>query len=295
METFDKSNINKISKEYQDELDAKRLEKEQTVQFRLLDGKLNPDPEERRKEGKEFIWKQSECIVGRDRIKDPHSGKIVDIAVPRSVDENGKVVVDKLYVPARDTNGFITIVGGNVAQERWYEFLLICNENESNPHRNKDIKAKFKLIDAAKESKEQNQRDDLLTEMLVLVKTLSKAERQEIASAYGWDRNSDDEVITKRLREIVKKDAEGFSKIVGNKIDLSLKALLNEALADGIITYAPLENKYTFSKTNEVIRSFVRSESEEPIDQLLEWVKTSSQGKAVQNNIKKLLKSATTE
>lgn len=295
METFDKSNINKISKELQEELDTKRLEKGQTVQFRLLDSKLNPDPVERRKEGKEFIWKQSECIVGKDRIKDPYSGKIVDIAVVRNVDENGKVAVDKLYVPARDTNGFITIVGGNTEQERWYEFLLICNENESNPNRSKDVKAKFKLIDAAKESKEQNRADDILTEMLVLVKSLSKAERQEIAAAYGWDRHTDDEVITQRLREIVKKDPEGFSKIVGNKYDLSVRAIISDALAENVVTYAPLENKFTFTKTNEVICTLTRSETAEPNDQFLEWIKTHNSGKAVLNNIKKLLKSTPSE
>lgn len=293
MQTFDKSDVNRISEEYQQELKEKRLAIGQMVQFRLLSGVLNPDLEERRK--KETLWAQSVCIVGADRIRDPFSGKLVDIAVVKSIDKEGNVLPEKLYVPARDTNGFIIIVGGNVSQEKFYEFLLVCNENESNPHRDKNIQAKFKLIDAAKESKEKNKHLDTLTEMLQLVKDFSKAEKQEVASAYGWDRNSDEEVITLRLREIVVKDPEGFKKIVGNKIDLSLKSILNEALSEDIITYAPLENKYTFTKTNEVICTLVRSESTESIDQLLEWVKTSPQGKAVQNNIKKLLKSSATE
>ena len=296
MERFEKSNINKISEEYQAELDAKRLEVGQTVQFRFLDSKLNPDPEERRKEGKEFIWKQSDCIVGKDTIKDPHSGKIVDIAVVKEVDHDGKVTVDKLYVPVRDTNGFIVIVGGNPGQEKWYEFLLACNQNESNPHRNKNIKAKFKLIDAAKESKEKNRQFDVLTDMLQLVKDLSKAEMMEIASAYGWDRHSEEDVIKQRLREIVVKDAEGFKKIVGNKSDLSIKAIINEALSDNVVTYAPLENKYTFTKTDEVICTLTRSESVDSKDQFLEWLKTNNAGKAVLKNIKtQLSKSATTE
>lgn len=296
METFDKSNINKISAEYKAELDAKRLQVGETVQFRFLDSKLNPDPEERRKEGKEFIWKQSDCIVGKDTIKDPFSGNIVDIGVVKEVDKEGRIIPDKLYVPLRDTNGFITIVGGNTEQEKWYEFLLACNENESNPHRNKNIKAKFKLIDAVKESKEKNKHFDTLTDMLQYVKDLSKSEKMELASAYGWDRNSDEDVISQRLREIVVKDAEGFKKIVGNKADLSIRAIINEALAENVITYAPLENKYTFTKTSEVICNLTRSESVEPVDQLLEWIKTNNLGKAVLKNIKtQLSKSAATE
>jgi hypothetical protein len=295
METFDNSNINKISEKYQEELDAKRLTNGQVVQFRLLDGVLNPDPDERRKEGKEIIWKQVDFIRGKDTIRDPYNGKLVDIGVVVEIDEKGKAVCDQWTIMPKDSNGYITIVGGNVEQERFYEYMLICNQNESNPHRDKNIKPKFKLIDAAKESKEQNRMDDLLTDMLLLVRTLSKSERQEIASAYGWDRNSGDEVITKRLREIVKKDPAGFAKVVGNKNDLSIKATLNEALSEGIITFAPLENKYTFSKTNEVICTLTRSESVESIDQLLEWAKTHNSGKAVINNIKKLLKSSTTE
>ena len=296
MQTFDNSNINKISKEYQDELDQKRLSPGQVVQFRLLDGVLNPDPDERRKEGKEIIWKQVDFIRGQDTIKDPYSGKIVDIGVVKEVDEKGKPTFFEWSFSPKDSNGFITIVGGNIELERWYEFMLITNRNESNPHRDKNIKAKFKLIDAAKESKEQNRKDDLLTEMLVLVKSLSKSERQEIAAAYNWDRHSEDEVITQRLREIVKKDPEGFSKIVGNKYDLSVRAIINDALAEGVVTYAPLENKYTFTKTDEVICTLTRSESVDSKDQFLEWLKTNNAGKAVLKNIKtQLSKSAATE
>lgn len=294
MQTFDKSDINRISKEYQDELNGKRLAIGQVVQFRLLSGKLNPDVEERRK--RETLWVQSDCIVGKDRIRDPFSEKLVDIAVVKSIDKEGNVVPEKLYIPARDTNGFITIVGGNVSQEKFYEFLLICNENESNLHRDKNIQAKFKLIDAAKESKEKNRQFDVLTDMLQLVKDLSKAEMVEIASAYGWDRHSDEDVIKQRLREIVVKDAEGFKKIVGNKSDLSIKAIINEALSDNVVTYAPLENKYTFTKTDEVICTLTRSESVDSKDQFLEWLKTNNAGKAVLKNIKtQLSKSATTE
>jgi hypothetical protein len=290
MQTFTNSDVNQISDEYKALLKEKKLAVGQVVQFRLLSGKLNPDPEERRK--REMLWVQSDCIVGSDRIRDPFSGDLIDIAVVKNIDSEGNVVPEKLYVPARDTNGFITIVGGNVKQERWYEFLLICNQNASNPHRDKEVVAKFKLIDAAKDSKEQRKVQNTLREMLVLVNDLSKSERQEIAAAYGWDRNSEDDVIATRLNEIVMKDPEGFSKIVGNKIDLSIKAIINDALTENIITYAPLENKYTFTKTNEVICTLTRSESVEPKDQFLEWLKTNTAGKAVLNNIKKLLKSS---
>lgn len=292
MQTFDNSNINKISAEYQAELEEKKLADKQVVQFRLLDGVLNPDPDERRKEGKEIIWKQVDFIRGKDTIKDPYSGKLVDIGVVKELDDNGKAICDQWTIMPKDSNGFITIVGGNVEHEKWYEFMLISNQNESNPHRDKNIKPKYKLIDAAKESKEQNKRDDLLTDMLVLVKTFSKSERQEVAAAYGWDRHCEDEVITQRLRDIVKKDPEGFSKIVGNKIDLSMRAIIHDAITENVITYAPLENKYTFTKTNEVICTLTRSESVEPKDQFLEWLKTNTAGKAVLNNIKKLLKSS---
>ena len=296
MQTFDNSNINKISGEYQKELDDKRLMPGQVAQFRLLDGVLNPDPEERRKEGKEIIWKQVSFIKGQDRIRDPHSGKVVDIGVVKQVDEKGKATFDEWVFSPRDSNGFITLVGGNLRHEMWYEFMLIKNENQSNPHRDKNIKVKFKLIDAAKESKEQNRKDDLLTDMLVLVKSFSKSERQEVAAAYGWDRHSEDEVITQRLREIAKKDPEGFSKIVGNKYDLSVRAIINDALAENVVTYAPLENKYTFTKTEEVICTLTRSESVEPKDQFLEWLKTHNSGKAVIKNIKtQLSKSTSTE
>ena len=292
METFDNLNINKISKEYQDELDAKQLEVGQVVQFKLLDGVLNPDPDERRKEGKEIIWKMVDFIRGQDRIKDPYTKKTVDIGVVKEIDDKGKAVCDQWTIMPRDSNGYITIVGGNVEQERWYEYMLICNENESNPHRDKNVKAKFKLVDAEKESKEKSRQYDLLTEMLVFVRDLSKAEKMEVAGAYGWDRNSSEEIITTRLKEIALKDPAGFKKIVGNKNDLALRSLINEAISDNVITFNPLENKYTFTQTNEVIRSFDRKDNVDTIDQLAEWLKTSAQGRVVIKNIKAQLKSS---
>ena len=296
METFEKSNINKISEQYQKELDEKRLAPGQVVQFKLLDGVLNPDPEERRKEGKAIIWKQGDFIRGKDTIRDPYSGKIVDIGVVKEIDEKGKALCDEWSFSPRDSNGVLTIVGGNVELEKWYEYMLICNDNESNPNRDKNRKAKFKIIDEAKESKEKSRQFDVLTEMLVFVRDLSKAEKMEVAGAYGWDRNSGEEIITARLKEIAVKDPEGFKKIVGNKADLSIRSLINEALAEGVITHSPLENKYTFTKTEEVICTLTRSESVEPTDQLLEWLKTHNSGKAVLKNIKtQLTKSSATE
>jgi hypothetical protein len=295
MQTFDNSGINKISEKYQAELDKKILSDGQVVQFKLLDGILNPDPDERRKEGKEIIWKMVDEIRGHDNIKDPYTGKIVEIGVVTEIDEKGKAICDQWTIMPKNTNGFITIVGGNIEQEKWYEYMLICNENESNPHRDKNKKAKFKLIDAEKESKEKSRQYDLLTEMLVFVRDLSKSEKMEVAGAYGWDRNSSEEIITTRLKELVLKDPAGFKKIVGNKNDLALRSLINEAIADNVITFSPLENKYNFTQTNEVIRSFDRKESVDTIDQLAEWLKTSAQGKVVIKNIKAQLKSSVQE
>lgn len=292
LQTSKSSEFNRISQQYRDELNKKKLEKGQTVSFRLLDKRLNPDPEDRRKQGREFIWKQSECILGKDRIRDPFTSEIIDIGVVQSFDKEGNATVDKLYIPAKDTNGFITIVGGNIEQEVWYEFLLICNENESNPHRDTNIKPKFKAIDSAKEDKAENSKFDVLTDMLNLVKDSSVIERKEMALAFAWDGNSGDESITKRLREIVVKDPVSFSKTVGNKKDLSTRAIINEAVAAGVITFAPLENKYTFAKTNETIASFTRSETVQPTEQLLEWLQTNTKGVAVLSNIKKQLKPA---
>lgn len=290
MEVFSNLNVNRISDEYRAELDEKKLAIGELVQYRLLDGKLNPDPEERRKVGKEIIWPMSQCIVCKDRIKDPFTGKLVDIAVVKEIDKDDRAVVTKLYVPARDQNGFIYVNGGNVDQEKFFEFLEVSNFNKSNPHRDNNIRPLYERIDAVKEAKDKNKSYDTLTEVLQLLRDASLVEIREIGSAYGWDVKVDDDVIRGRLRDLAKKDPEGFKKIVGNKADLSIKSIINEALREGVITHTPTENKYTFTKTEEVIVTLVRKEGVEPTDQLLEWLKTSTTGKTVLKNIKTQLK-----
>src|ERR1019366_2487623 len=279
--TSKNSEFNKISPELKAELDSKKLSKGQQVQFRLLDPAINPDPEERLKPGKELIWRQGDYIGGKDRIKDPYSGELVDIGVVDTFDKEGTPKCKMLNFSPRDTNGYITIIGGDIKTEEFYEFMLLANENQSNPHRDTNVRPKFKFVDAAKDSQEINQSFDDLTDMLILVKSFSPAERREVALAYGWDGNSGDDIILRRLREIVKADPKSFKKTVGNKKDLSVRAVLHEALSAGVITYGALENKYTFAKTNEVIATFQRSETAQPIDQLLEWIKTSPKGTPV--------------
>lgn len=287
LKTTKSSDFNKISDKLKEELKAKKLSKEQVVSFRLLNPALNPDPEERLKPGKQFIWQQSVCISLRDRIKD--GDELVDIGVVREFDKEGNASTKKLYVPAKDTNGFITIVEGNIEQEANYEFLLISNLNESNPNRDKNIKALYREVNAELDSKAKNTKIDLLTSMLNLVKDSTPTERKEMAAAFAWDSNAGDDSNLERLREIVMKDPESFSKTVGNKKDLATRATINEAVAAGVITFAPLENKYTFAKTNEVIATFTRSESKQPTEQLLEWLQTNTKGVAVLANIKKQL------
>ena len=292
LQTSKNSDFNQISETYREELDKKKLLLGQTVTFKLLDSRLNPDPDERRKPGKEFIWKQSDYILGKDRIKDPYSNDIVDIGVVKRFDKDGNPLIDKLTVFPSATNGEIVIVGGgDVKKESFYPFMLICNENASNPHRNKDVTPKFKQVNVEAEAEAKNKDFDTLTTMLVFVQNASLAEKREMASAFGWDKDSSEELISRRLREIVMIDAVSFAKTVGNKKDLATKAIINEALAGNVITFAPLENKFNFTATNEVIATFTRSENKEPNDQLLEWLQTNTKGVAVLSNIKKQLKS----
>lgn len=289
MEVYAKLNTNKISEKYREELNKNKLAIGEQVQYRLLSGQLNPDPEERGKKGREIIWLMSQCIVCQDRIRDPHSKDLVDIGVIKGLDDNGRPLFDKLYVSARDTNGFFYVTGGNIEQERFHDFLEATNLNESNPNRDSNVKPLFKRVDAAKEAAKTNKNDDTLTDMLILVKDASLAEKREMALAFGWDAEMDQEVITRRLREMVKADAAGFRKIVGNKNDLTTKAVINEALQKGILAHNGTENKYVIVKTGETIVSLTRSETTQPIDQLTEWLKSHPTGKTVLKNIKTLV------
>lgn len=282
----------KPSEKFQEIIDGAVLEIGQVVQYRLLDPKLNPDPEDRRK--REFIWRQGDYIRCHDRIKDPFSNDLLEIIVPFETEVNGKMdtVPAIMKLNPYDTNGFIVIVGGNPEQEQFYQFMEFCNENEDNPYRSVNVKPKFKKVDAEKEAKKKASHNDLLTILLGLVKDMSLSEKKEVASAFGWDRESGDATITARLQEIILKDPEGFDKRYANKNDISVLAIINDSLAANIITFSPMENKWTFTKTGEVIATLTRNESIDPKDQFLEWIKTNNKGNVVLKNLKYSLKPA---
>ena len=285
----------KPSEKFQEIIDNTKLEIGQVVQYRLLDPKLNPDPEDRRK--REFIWRQGDFIRCHDRIKDPFSNELLEIIVPFETEVNGKMatVPTVMRLTPYDTNGFIIIVGGNPEQEQYYQYMEFCNENEDNPYRSKNVKPKFKRVDAEKEAKKKSTHNDLLTILLGLVKDMSLSEKKEVASAFGWDRESGEATITARLQEIILKDPEGFNSRFANKNDIAILAVINDGLAANVISFSPMENKWTFTKTNEVIATLTRNESVEPKDQFLGWLKTHTSGKIVLKNIKNSMRQPTLE
>lgn len=282
--------LNNISEKYRDELEQRvmDLDGDKEVIYRFLNPLPNPDPETRVE--KPLLWPESRSFRLRDRIIDPYSKKPVEIGVLNDfepTDDKGNPITGVFIVRTNESKGTFRIHGTNAEQKKFYMFFEACNYNASNPNRDKNVEPIFERLDFEKEAEERSKSDDLLSDMLVLAKQLSPRERREIAISRGWDKNEKDAVILDRLRQEIKANPKSFQKLVDNRGDLEKRALINEAKAEGVISYLPIEHKWVNVALNETIVTFNRDDKREPVEQFLDWVKSHKDGQTVLKNIKK--------
>lgn len=169
-----------------------------------------------------------------------------------------------------------------------FEYLELHPKNENGFFRDKNIPAMFCRIDELKEAKQRVRIKELRGQAIMVATRLGEQEVRNFAAAMNWNELEDYEILKDKMIEIADKDPEFFRKFVDDP-STEYKATVRRAIDASIITWAPVESKFTWTSNNSVIAVLDRNSAANYIDGMADWLMTSKNGPETYKKIKSFL------
>lgn len=267
-----------------------KLNHGETVTFIMNTGVSNPDPDPAEKAKKPMLYAKRN-IPMTDRIKDGDKGW-KDIILAEAWDGD-KPLSERFFMPGLDLggifNGKFSLTGGNTRDEELYEYLMLCNYNESSVlgvDRDTAKPALFKLIDAKKDSLATSNRNNVLFEALKLAKDIKKPEAELLAKSLNWNQYGTFEELHARVSEFAREKPDEFLKVY-NDPNKQFKADIKAALDNKILAY-DMRNGEVMLGT-QLITTVKKDLRGDVFKALSEWFNESPNGKDVLEKIKEQL------
>lgn len=285
-------NFNNISEKLIEECIPKL---EGVASFHMLTGTTILHVNEDGGETKEFVYPKVQ-IPTRDRIKDPFTGKYVDIGVVKDFDgDNVKSTV--FFMPGMGTDRFagrFSLHEGNVDEEEMYEYLCICNYNAKNPHRDKRVEPLFEIVDTVAESKQTRKKTSKLRDALITATDMGLNDARDFAASMNWNYDVPEDVLRGQIESYAQSNPDEFLKRNFDP-NVKVKSDIKRAVDSGIVNYDPSTNKILWAKGNVTIATLERQEGVSWLDAFADFVLTSANGNNVIQGIRKRLKASLKE
>jgi hypothetical protein len=289
-------NFNNISDKLKAEIP--KLKKGEKVQFQLLTGMPNPepDPRERAKQGEVLYGKVQ--LLTSFRIFDPYQkdssgnevGGYIDVGC---VDQwlGDTPVKFRLFIPGltgvvlhnRAFAGRFELQGGSAADEELYEILWLSPERKGSLCQDSSYQIKFEIVDVNATSKGMVNKVDNLRRVIKIVDEMSELEARNIMAALNQPKYQDEKVLMANLKNYAISNVDAFLKTYDSK-ETPLRSTIKKAMEEKVLVYD--------LKTGDVkvggatIATIKNSNVESFMDSFAQWLNTAENGKDVLNNIK---------
>lgn len=197
-------------------------------------------------------WPSYENIRTTDVITLP-DGSQVPIEFARSYvnkSVNGNLQRVPVYEEIMMEDGKITVQIPN--DENLYWYLMLRNDNESNPNRDTRIEAKFRRVDADRTVREVAEAARDVDKAKRMIDELGMSEIKVLASTYKVDMASEDLVIRHNLKQAaIGNDASRAKTLIGliTNGELRVYADVVHGQDKNIITYDPAYRKWFWMHT----------------------------------------------
>lgn len=189
---------------------------------------VRPDPDNYGK----FLMPSALQIPSTDVVYDKDKGDFVTIgAIERTDNEGNPVFLNIVFTSSNF--GYLFLDGKNAVHQKIYQFLELCNYNDSNPNKNGEAETFFHRVDNEKEAKVERATRKLIVQAVAMAMELDEKRAKETAMALGIDGESIDE-IRNLLEDYAEDNPEEFM-VVANRASLSIESTLKEAVKKNII------------------------------------------------------------
>lgn len=246
---------------------VRKLKPDQRVTYRVLN--VRPDPDNYGR----FLMPAALQIPSTDIVFDKGTGEFVPIAAIERTDLDGNPIFINIVFTASNA-GYLFLNGNNAVHQKIYQYIEICNYNESNPDRNPEFEAFFSCIDAQKEAKSERGIRKLIVKAVNMALDMDDMKAKEVALALGIDGETTEE-IRNALEDYAGDNPEEFMQ-VAERASLEFESLIKEAIKRGIINNNLNSQTFEWAETKKEILKYKKGPGKNYIKELADYLQENN-------------------
>ncbi len=265
--------FNNLSKEL---LDSTRLEKHQTVKYRVHTAGV----------GKRKVTPlmpmvpaipTAKNVPPTDQIYDQYSKQFVTIGAIRNVKSNGNPGFYDLTF-RRTSGGMIVLKGGRVADQEIHSYLMLTDYNGSKPDRDTSKPILFYFVDENKIAEDNSAARKSLRIALNTAADLTEDNVRIYTAARGLDDRRKLSVLRDELEAFAASSPDKFMQFV-SAAGTTVNAVVHKAIKNDKIKFNAEQSRFEWP-TGEPILTVART-GQDAIEEFGLWLKTDLKGEKV--------------
>lgn len=194
--------------------------------------------------------------------------------------------------------GRLTLMPKDRLQHRnLYQYLMLCNYNESNPDRDQSVQPIFKIENSQEDARKEIskiERDNTAREAAI---KLDKKQVRELSEYFGFDATQHPDVLQLKLIKQADKKPESFMEALTyvTKSGVHLESV-RRGIRHDVIHLDKRGHKWRWKSTKEIFRTGNPDlDDEKNIFALAEWLRNTEDGQKVYKTLEKELEPYETE
>jgi hypothetical protein len=245
----------------------RKLKPNERATYRVLN--VRPDPDNYGK----FLIPAAHQIPSTDVIYDKGKKDFVAIAAIERQEADGNAKFLNIVFTASNL-GYLFLNGNNPTHQKIYQFLELCNFNQSNPNKNDQEETVFFRVDSEKEAKIERATRKLIVKAVNMALELDDKRVKEVSMALGIDAESTEE-IRNLLEDYAEDNPEEFMDIA-ERATLSVESLLKEAVKKNIIKNDVNAQSFVWAETGKEILKYKKAPNKNYFKELADYLETNN-------------------
>ena len=249
------------------ELLVRKMKQDERVTYRVINVREDPDNYGR------FLVPAAMQIPSTDVIYDKVKNDYVTIAAIERQDNDGNPVFMNIVFTSQNL-GHLFLVGSNPAHQKMYQFLELCNYNESNKLRNQDSEVFFRRIDTQKDAQDERATRKLIIKAANIALELDNKKVKDVALALGIDAETLEE-IRNLVEDFAEYNPEEFISVV-ERASLEKESILKEAIKQGIIRNNVNSQVFEWAETGKEIMKYKKAANKNYFKELADYLEETN-------------------
>jgi len=246
---------------------VRKLKPDERATYRVINVRQDPD-----NFGK-WLVPAALQIPSTDIIYDKKKGEFVNIAAIERQDINGAAEFANIVFSAVNL-GYLFLNGNNALHQKIYQFVELCNFNQSNKDRNEEAETFFYRVDTKKDAIEERALRKLIVKAVNTALELDDKRAREVAMALGIDAETIEE-IRNQLEDFSEESPEEFMDIV-ERASLSLETTIKEAIKKGVIKNDVNAQIFSWAETGKELMKYKKAPNKNYIKELADYLEENA-------------------